>query len=342
MKLKEISKIVGGELYGDGEIEIKGVSSIRDAKEGEIAFLFRKSYVEAAKSTKASALIVSEDIRMKEELNVRNIIVTKDPLGAYLKVADLFKEVEKGEAFVSPLAYLCEDVEIGENVKIYPFVYIGEKSRIENGVTIYPFVHIGKSVFIGENTKIHPHVTVYDGVTIGKRVIVHSGTVLGSDGFGYVWNGKEHVKIPQLGTVEIEDDVEIGANVTIDRAALGRTVIGKGTKIDNLVQIGHNVKVGENSIIVAQVGIGGSAEIGKRVIIAGQAGIRDHVKIGDDVKIGGQSGVTKDVRAGSEVMGTPHMDHREWARLNVYLKQLPELFSRVKDLEEKIKRGENK
>lgn len=340
MKLREIAKIVGGVLYGDGEVEIKGISSLADAEEGELTFLFRKSYLEMAKSSRASAVLTCHEFAQDLIIHEKNLIISENPQMAYLTLAKLFEKVEEGEGFISSLAYVCPEVSIGENVRIYPFVYVGSGTRIENGVTIHPFVHIGRGVFIGENTKIYPNVTIYDGVSIGKRVIVHSGTVIGSDGFGYIWDGKKHLKIPHLGKVEIEDDVEIGANVTIDRAALGRTVIKRGTKIDNLVQIGHNVTVGEDCIIVAQVGIGGSVEVGKRVVIAGQAGIRDHVKIGDDVKIGGQSGVTKDVEKGSEVMGTPHMEHKKWARLQVYLKQLPELFVKVREIEKKLKSGE--
>jgi len=341
MKLKEILELIGGTLFGDGETEISGISSLKDAKEGDITFLFRKSYVNLAKETKASALVVGEDIEIKE-LGERNILITPDPFKAYVKVAYLFAKEEEKEAFVSPLAYVSDGVTMGEGVRIHPFVYIGRGSRIGRFTTIHPFVYLGKDVSIGENSIIYPNCTIYDGVTIGNRVIIHSGSVIGSDGFGYFWDGKRHVKIPQLGTVEIGDDVEIGANVTIDRASLGKTLVKKGTKIDNLVQIGHNVTVGEDSIIVAQVGIGGSSEVGNRVIIAGQVGIRDHVRIGDDVKIGGQSGVTKDVPDGSEVTGTPHMAHREWSRLQAYLKRLPELFSKVKKMEEKIKLGEDR
>ncbi|MCX7857437.1 MAG: UDP-3-O-(3-hydroxymyristoyl)glucosamine N-acyltransferase [Deltaproteobacteria bacterium] len=341
MKLREISEIIGGTVFGNGEVDIEGVSSIKDAKEGDITFCFRKAYLDAAKQSKATALVIGKDIPI-DQLDVENLIVVDDPYEAYLKTINLFVKEEKEEPFISPLAYISEGVTLGENVRIYPFVYIGKGSKIYNGVTLYPFVYIGRNVTIGEESKIYPNVTLYDGVRLGKRVVIHAGSVIGSDGFGYTWDGKRHIKIPQLGSVEIEDDVEIGANVTIDRATLGKTVIGRGTKIDNLVQIGHNVVIGEDCIIVAQVGIGGSAQIGKRVIIAGQVGIRDHVRIEDDVKIGGQSGIVKDIEKGSEVIGTPHMDRREWARLQVYLKQLPNLFSTVKEIKEKIKAGEHK
>lgn len=338
MKLKEIAEILGGKLIGDGETEIKGLSSLKDAKEGELSFLFRKAYLPAAKKTEASAVIAGYDLD-PEDLPQKNLILTHDPFASFLKLHDYFVEKSEEESFVSPLAYVSEDVKIGEGVRIYPFVYIGKRTRIGENVVIHPFVHIGKDVTIGDGSRIYPNVTIYDRVVIGKRVIIHSGSVIGSDGFGYFWDGKEHKKIPQIGTVQIEDDCEIGAGVTIDRATLGKTLIRRGTKIDNLVQIGHNVTIGEDSIVVAQVGIGGSAEIGNRVIIAGQAGIKDHVKIGDDSRIGGQAGVTKDIPKGSEVMGTPHMERKEWARIQAYIKRLPEIFAKIKCLEGKMSSG---
>jgi UDP-3-O-[3-hydroxymyristoyl] glucosamine N-acyltransferase len=203
-------------------------------------------------------------------------------------------------------------------------------------VTIYPFVYIGENVVIDEGSTLYPHVTIYDNVTIGKNVTVHSGTVIGSDGFGYMWDGKKHVKIPQIGKVTIEDNVEIGANVTIDRASLGQTIIKKGTKIDNLVQIAHNVSIGENSIIVSQVGISGSVTIGKNVVLAGQTGVADHVTIGDNVMAGGRAGITGNVPPNSLISGTPHMPHKEWLRLNIYLKKLPLLFEKMKKVENKL------
>jgi UDP-3-O-[3-hydroxymyristoyl] glucosamine N-acyltransferase len=220
-------------------------------------------------------------------------------------------------------------------------VYIDSGAIIEKNVIIHPFCFIGREVRVGEGTTIHANVSVYDGTVIGKRVILHAGAVVGSDGFGYAWNGSQHRKIPQLGTLEIGDDVEIGANTCIDRASLGKTVISGGTKIDNLVQIGHNVSIGENSILVSQVGIAGSATIGKNVVLAGQVGVRDHIVIGDNVRAGGQAGITKDVKPNTDISGTPHMPHRDWLRLHSYLKRLPELFERVGIVEKLHSRADN-
>ena len=242
----------------------------------------------------------------------------------------------KSACEVSTLAYIAKGAKVAKGASIAPYVHIEDGAVIEKNVTLYPFVYIGENVAVGEKTKIYPNVTIYDGVKIGKKVTIHSGTVIGSDGFGYVWDGSKHVKIPQLGTVEIEDEVDIGANVTIDRASLGKTIIKKGTKIDNLVQIAHNVTVGENSIIVAQVGIAGSATIGNNVILAGQTGVRDHVTVGNNVKAGGRTGITKDVPDNTLIMGTPHMPFKEWAKLQGYFSLLPKLFSKVKIMEKKL------
>jgi UDP-3-O-[3-hydroxymyristoyl] glucosamine N-acyltransferase len=261
----------------------------------------------------------------------------KNPSLAYAVIADLFNtRGRKGTGEVSKLAFIAKGAKIAKGASIAPYVHIEDGVVIGRDVTIYPFVYIGENVTIGTKSQIFPNVTIYDGVIIGKKVTVHSGSVIGSDGFGYVWDGNKHMKIPQLGTVEIEDEVEIGANVTIDRASLGKTTIKKGVKIDNLVQIAHNVSIGENSIIVAQVGIAGSATVGKNVVLAGQAGVRDHVTVGDNVKAGGQTGITKDVPENSLIMGTPHLSFKEWAKLQGYFKMLPQLFAKMKQVEKKL------
>jgi len=338
ISLKDIAKEIDGELKGDGSILIRGISGIEEAKEGEITFLIQAGYERYLENSHASAFIVNNST-FAERFRDRNFIIVKNPKTAYVKAARLFdtsKEIEPG---ISPLAFISEGADIAQSASISPFVYIGSNVKIENNVYIYPFVYIGDGTHIGSDTIIYPGVTIYDKTDIGKRVIIHSGTVIGSDGFGYTWDGERHVKIPQLGNVVIEDDVEIGANVTIDRASLDKTIIKMGTKIDNLVQIAHNVSIGENSIIVAQVGIAGSSRLGKNVVLAGQVGVRDHVVIGDNVRAGGQTGITKDVKAGLSISGTPHMLHKDWLKLNIYLKRLPELFEKVRALENKINSG---
>jgi UDP-3-O-[3-hydroxymyristoyl] glucosamine N-acyltransferase len=336
IKLKKIAEIVNGRLVGDGNTTITGIAGIKEANMGEISFLSHESFQKHLKASRASAIILGEDIDLQDK-GGKNFIIVNNPSLAYAVIADLFDmRGRKSSCEVSTLAYIAKGARVAKGVSIAPYVHVEDGAVIEKDVTLYPFVYIGENVTVGEKTKIYPNVTIYDGVKIGKKVTVHSGTVIGSDGFGYVWDGSKHVKIPQLGTVEIEDEVDIGANVTIDRASLGKTTIKKGTKIDNLVQIAHNVTVGENSIIVAQVGIAGSATIGNNVILAGQTGVRDHVTVGNNVKAGGRTGITKDVPDNTLIMGTPHMPFKEWAKLQGYFKMLPQLFAKVKNMEKKL------
>ena len=337
-RLQEIADKLHGRVIGDGDLLISNVASTQEAGPGEITFLSRSSSVKHLVGCRASAVIVGKELDAQTQdvqKLLRNIIVVDNPSLGYAEVAEMFHTSAYKKPGISPLADVSEDARVSSDAAIMPFVYVGKGSIIERGVTIYPFTCIGENVRVGEETLIYPHVTLYSGVTIGKRVIIHAGAVLGSDGFGYTWDGARHRKIEQLGSLVVEDDVEVGANTAIDRGSLGKTVIGRGVKIDNLVQIAHNVSIGENSIIVAQVGIAGSSTLGKNVVLAGQVGVKDHVTIGDNVKAGGGSGITKDVAPNSNIMGTPHMPHREWLRLQNYLKRLPDLFRKMDALDKK-------
>jgi len=339
--LKDVAERIHGDLIGNGLVVISGISGIKEAKEGDITFIIDNSFKKYLKECKASAIILGKDIN-PDEFKEHNIITTKNPVLAYAKVAEIFHSSSLKEKGISPSAFVSETSQISDDAVIYPYAYIGKESTIGEGAVIYPFVHIGDGVTIGKETVIYPHAVIYDKVIIGKNVIIHSGTVLGSDGFGYIWDGEKHVKIPQIGVVEIEDNVEIGANVTIDRASLGKTLIKKGTKIDNLVQIAHNVTIGENSIIVSQVGIAGSSTIGDNVVLAGQVGVRDHVTIGNNVKAAGGTGITKSVPENSLISGNPHMPHKEWLRFQGHLKNLPKLNKRIKRIEKKLQmEGDN-
>lgn len=336
IRLKDIADKVQGTLIGDGLVTISGIASIEEAKAGDITFLVQKSFKKYLKQSQASAIIVGEDID-RDQLAGKSVIISKNPGLAYVKVAAMFQQETILEKGVSPRASVAASADVAPDATVCPFAFIGEKAIIGKNAIIHPFVHVGNGVTVGEDTVIHPHAVIYDRAFIGKRVIIHGGAVIGSDGFGYIWDGARHVKIPQIGIVEVEDDVEIGANVAIDRASLGKTVIGRGTKIDNLVQIAHNVSIGENSIIISQVGIAGSTTVGKNVILAGQVGVRDHVAIGDNVRAAGGTGITKDVPAGSLISGTPHMPHRDWLKLQTYIKNLPKLYDKMKRVEQKLR-----
>lgn len=332
--LKEIASIIGGEVVGDGAVRIRSVNGIREAQKGDITFLANPLYRPLLSETKASAVITSKDI----ESAPKPIIRTDDPSVAFSKVISIFqarkeKDIPRG---IDKTAVIAKGVVIGNDVAICAYVVIEEGSHVGDGAVIYPHVYIGHNAKIGKNTKIYPNVSIRQGSCIGDNVIIHSGTVIGSDGFGFVKVGGRHQKIPQTGIVVIEDDVEIGSNVSIDRARFGETVIGKGTKIDNLVQIAHNAKMGANCIMVSQSGIAGSSSMGKEVTIAGQVGIGGHVNIGDNTIIAAQSGVSKSVPANSIVMGSPVKPIMEEKRIIACMRKLPELLKAVRELKNRL------
>lgn len=339
MTLRELAELVGGRVVGDPEVEIQDISSLEEATEGQIAFVAHPRYVKQAHRTRASALIVAQPLEGVQ----RPMLVVDNPYLAYARIATVFHRPEQPRPGVHPRSVLEEDVELGPEVSIGPLAFVGRGSRIGRGTVIGAGAVIGREVIIGEETVIHPNVCVYPGCRIGSRVIVHAGAVIGSDGFGFIRDERGRLlKIPQRGRVEIEDEVEIGANVAIDRATFGVTRIGRGTKIDNLVQIGHNVTVGEDTVIVAQVGISGSAHIGSRVTLAGQVGVAGHLRVGDGVTVGAKSGVTKDIPPGARVSGFPPLEHREWLRCQSSFAKLPELRRLLKELVERVNRLEQR
>lgn len=336
MKLSEIAKIFNGKIEGDGDVEISGVKGVEDCEEGDITYIASSKYAEFVKKSKASAIILKEKI---EGLDKPQLIV-ENPQFVFAKLLELFYVKPHPFEGISQLASISESAKLGRNVTIYPFVWIDENVIIGENTVIYPFTFIGKDTLIGSDCVIYSNVTIREKVKIGSRVVIHSGSVIGSDGFGYIFHEGKHHKIPQVGGVIIEDDVEIGACVTIDRATTGNTVIGQGTKIDNLVQIAHNVKIGKNCIVVAQVGIAGSSKIGDGCILAGQVGISDHVEIESGTIITAQAGVMPGKVQKGVFSGSPIMPHREWLKANAIFQKLPELYKKIKELEEKIKQLE--
>lgn len=332
LTLRQIAESIGGSVVGDDQVVIKGVNSLVLAEEGEISFLADPRLKDQVTATKASALIAKEP----SSLYGGPQLIVSNPYLGYAKVAAMFAPAPPRFQGISEKAVIGQGTHIGKDVSIYPFVYVGRESVIANEVNLFPGVYVGDRVTVGEKSVIYPNVTIMSDCIIGREVIVHAGTVIGSDGFGYTRDGDVSVKIPQMGIVEIEDGVEIGANNAIDRAALGKTLIRKGVKTDNLVQIGHNVVVGENTIIVAQVGIAGSTTVGKGVIIGGQVGLTDHIEIGDRVMIGSKSGVAKSIPAGEVVSGIPTMPHRLWLKTRGLIRRLPEYSEKLKELEQRV------
>ncbi|MCX7845389.1 MAG: UDP-3-O-(3-hydroxymyristoyl)glucosamine N-acyltransferase [Dictyoglomaceae bacterium] len=326
MWLKEISEIIEGELRGEN-CWIEKVSDWKEVGENDLIFVFNEKDLFEAEKTKARALVIPK----VEFISNKSIVLVENPKLAMAKILKYFDWHTYPEE-IHPTVILGENTKIEDKVGIGAYSVIGNNVKIGSGTKIGSGVVIGNNVIIGENCIVYPKVSIYDYCYIGNNVIIHSGCVIGSDGFGYVWDGKNHVKIPHVGKVVIEDDVEIGANCTIDRGTLGETRIGKGTKIDNLVTIAHNVKIGKNCIIVGQSGIAGSSEIGNNVIIAGQSGISDHVKVGNGVIIMGRAGVTKDIPDNSIVSGFPARSHREELKWQALLRRLPEIWEKIKKL----------
>lgn len=335
--LKELAELVGGEVAGNGDALIKGVSPLDSAVHGDITFVLSSKYADSLAITTASAVIVPPDIKVAD----KNLIIAKNPQLAYAKILTIFTFKPHPSKGVDRRAFIGRAPRIGEDVSVYPYTYIGDNVVIGRGTVIHSGVHIGNGCRIGEEVIIYPNATIRDGCIIGNRVIIHPGAVIGSDGFGYAREAKRHFKIPQVGIVQIDDDVEIGANTTVDKAAFGKTWIKRGTKIDNLVQVAHNVIVGEDSIIVAQAGIAGSSKLGNNVILAGQVAVSDHITIGDEVMIGGQSGVISDIPDKQVMSGYPAIPHREWLKASATFSKLPEMRKEIKELEKKVAELEN-
>ena len=332
LSLKKIASLVDGDVIGNDSFIIEGINSLDAAAQGEISFFADRKYKESLRKTKASAIIVSEENLLFKGPQV----VVSNPALAYAKVASIFAPPVPRYPGISEQAILHDSTRIGKDVSIYPLVYVGEEALIGDNVIMFPGVFIGDRVKIGNGTIIYPNVTILHDCQIGKNVIINAGTVIGSDGFGFVRDGPVSVKIPQIGMVQIDDDVEIGANSCIDRAASGKTWVKRGVKTDNFVHVAHNVIIGEDTIVVAQVAISGSVHIGRQVIIGGQVAISDHVEIGDRVMIGSQSGVPKSIPSGEVVSGTPAMPHRLWLKTSGIIRRLPQFSEHLRDLEKRV------
>lgn len=336
--LEQIASFTNGTRIGSPDLVISGVSGIHEAGPGDLSFLADASAAKDVQATRAAALLVPRHL---EHCSCAQIVVPHPAL-AMAQVVEKFFIPERLPLGLSILVHRGVDVAIGEGASIWPFVTLDDRVKIGRGTTLYPGVFVGEGSVIGEDCVIHPNVTIREGVTIGNRVILHAGTVVGSDGFGYVQEGGRHHKIPQVGRVVIEDDVELGANVTVDRATFGKTIIRRGTKVDNLVQIAHNVEIGEHNILVSQVGIAGSSKTGHHVIVGGQAGISDHVTIGDLAMIAARSGLNRDVPAKEVVAGAPAQPRLEWLKSMAIVAKLPELRQQLREMEDRLKALESK
>jgi len=328
LTVAELAQRLGCPFEGDGNVIIRGVASLESAAEGDLVFLANPKFRPLFEQTEASAAVVS----LEEKRGKIPYLHSKTPTLTFLKAIKIFFQPYTPESGIHPKAVVAESAKLGKDVAVGAYSVVGEEAVIGDGTVIFPHVDIYPYAKIGTGCILHSRVTVREGCTLGNRVILQNGVVIGADGFGYAQIGDgRHVKIPQMGTVIIEDDVEVGANTAIDKAAMDKTIIRRGTKIDNLVHIAHNIEVGENTIILAQAAIAGSAKIGKNVIIAGQAGITDHAHVGDNAIIMSQAGVISDVPAGTTVAGSPHMKIKDFWRMWANIKKIPALIKEIKE-----------
>jgi UDP-3-O-[3-hydroxymyristoyl] glucosamine N-acyltransferase len=336
---EQLASLLQGKVEGDPQAAVESFGKIEEARPGQLSFLANLKYEEHLYSTQASIVLVSDQLPLKKPV-VATLIRVTDPYKAFATLLTYYQNLKTAKKAVrEEPVFISNSSSIGKDVYLGAFVYVGEHVRIGNNVKLYPNVYLGDHVVVGDDTVLHPGVIVYHDCVIGRQVTIHAGTVIGSDGFGFAPDPTGHFqKIPQIGNVVIGDQVEIGANTTIDRATIGSTYIHAGVKLDNLIQVAHNVEIGESTVIAAQTGISGSTRIGKQVMIGGQAGLAGHIQIADGTKINGQSGITKTIQSpNTSVSGTPAYDYRNYMRAQSLVRQLPEMEKRIRELESQLK-----
>ncbi|MDD7630852.1 MAG: UDP-3-O-(3-hydroxymyristoyl)glucosamine N-acyltransferase [Parabacteroides sp.] len=332
---QQIAAFLRGTVEGDPEVKVSNFSKIEEGKPGTLTFLANPKYEHHIYHTEASIVLVNQDFTPTEPIHTTLIRVEN----AYTALAQLLNMVEQSKSKksgVDSTAFIAPTASVGEDCYIGNMAYIGERVKLGNNCQVYPFAYIGDNVEIGDNTILYPHVTVYHDCRIGQHCILHAGSVIGADGFGFAPEGEQYKKIPQLGNVVIEDNVEIGANTTIDRAVMDSTIIRQGVKLDNLIQIAHNVEVGENTVMAAQVGIAGSVKVGKHCMFGGQVGLAGHIQIADDVTLGAQAGVISSVKEATTLLGAPAIQARNFMRSSAIFNRLPELYRTIGQLQREV------
>lgn len=334
---EQIAGILEGDIVGDPNVEVDKLSKIEEGTEGAITFLANPKYTSYIYSTKASITIVSDSFEPEEDLST-TLIKVNDPYKAFSKLLEYYNQVKLNKSGIENPSYISETATYGENFYLGAFSYLGENVKVGDNVKIYPNAFIGDNVEIGNNVMIFPGAKIYSETVIGNHCVIHGGAIVGADGFGFSpdQNGV-YSKVPQIGNVIIEDHVDVGAGTTIDRATLGSTIIRKGVKLDNQIQIAHNVEVGEHTAIAAQTGVAGSSKIGKHCLIGGQVGIAGHIQIGDRVKVQAQSGIGRNIKDGEVIQGSPAFGYNDWNKAYVHFRNLPKIEDRLTQLEKKLK-----
>ncbi len=336
---EQIADLLNGEVVGDSFVNVNSLAKIEEGHANALSFLANPKYEEYIYSTQSSICIVNNSFEPTKELpETLTLIKVEDAYACFAKLLELYNNMSKKSPVIEDPSFIDKSATVSDGLYLGAFAYIGKNAKIGKNVVIYPNVFIGENVKIGDNTTIHPNVSIYHDCVVGNNCIIHAGSVIGSDGFGFAHNeNHEYQKVPQIGNVEIEDNVEIGSNCSIDRATMGSTKIRKGVKIDNLCQIAHNVEVGQNSAMAAQVGIAGSAKIGERVMIGGQAGISGHIFIADDTKIVAQSGIPGSVKKAETLMGSPGIPIDDFKKSYFGFRKLPFILNKIAELEAQVK-----
>jgi len=334
---KQISDFLSGEIVGDPGSKVNTISKIEEAQPGSLTFLANPSYSQFIYTTGASIVLVNKDFKPEKPLN-NTLIRVDNAYQALARLLELYKQSIPQKKGISSMASIADSAMLGNDLYIGEFVVIGENVVIEDQVKIYPQCHIADNVIIKAGSTLYPGVRIYENCAIGKNCTVHSGAIIGADGFGFApQSDNNYLKVAQIGNVILEDNVEIGANTTIDRATMGSTIIRRGVKLDNLIQVAHNVIIGENTVIAAQSGIAGSSKVGKNCMIGGQVGISGHISVGDDVKIAAQSGLSSNIKDGKIIMGSPAFDHDKYIKAYIHFRNFEKLIKRIDDLEKEVK-----
>lgn len=332
---KQIAELIQGRVEGNEDAKVSDFAKIEEGKPGAISFLANPKYNHYIYETKSSVVLVNEDTVFEQPVEP-TLIRVPNAYEAVAKLLQIYQAMQPKKSGIDSLAYIDAEAEVADDCYVGAFAYVGKGVKIGKGCQIYPHAYIGDGVVLGEGCQIYPKVTIYHGCRLGNNVTIHAGSVIGADGFGFAPNTDGYEKIPQIGIVVIEDNVEIGANTCVDRSTMGQTLIHKGVKLDNLIQVAHNVEIGENTVMSAQVGVAGSEKIGSWCMVGGQVGFSGHHKVGDRVMIGAQSGILGDLKDGEVVMGYPAMDSKTFMKSSAIMRRLPEMYKDLNDLKKRI------
>lgn len=333
---KQIAEFVGGKVEGDANASVHTFAKIEEGTKGAISFLSNPKYIQHIYETQSSIVLINNDLELTQPVSA-TLIRVDNAYECVAKLLQLYESIKPKKQGIDSLAFISPSAKIGENVYIGAFAYIGDNAVIGDGTMVYPHATIGDNVKVGEKCLLYPNVVIYEGCKLGNNVTIHSGSVIGADGFGFAPNTEGYAKIPQIGIVTIEDDVEIGANTCIDRSTMGSTIIRKGVKLDNLIQVAHNVEIGENTVMSAQVGIAGSTKIGSWCMFGGQVGLAGHITIGDKTFLGAQSGVPGNIKGNETLIGTPPMEPKAYFKSQAIFRKLPDMYKQLNELQKQVK-----